>query len=171
VSLPGEAGSPPRLLIEGIPLFSAPQRPVPEPLAVLYAQLRESGDARRPAPWALLAASVEGEVRGAGLADREGRVAVMFPYPEPPRITLSSPPEARSEFHWQVELQAYYGVASPPAPGIPDLAAVLSQLELPRELVGSTLSPGAPLPALALEYRVPLTARTEASSYLLVSTA
>jgi hypothetical protein len=177
ISLPGEAGSPPQLMIERIPLFSTPQRLVPEPLAVVYAQLRESG-ADRAAAWALVSAGVDGDVRGLGLADSEGRVAVMFPYPEPPRMTLSSPPPARNDFRWQVELQAYYGVASPPvAPSeIPDLGLVLSQLDMPRDLLGSTLSPAMPLPALPLEYRVALSARTGAtptgpSSFLFVSTA
>jgi hypothetical protein len=177
IFLPGDAGSPPRLMIERIPLFSTPQRPVPEPLAVVYAQLRESG-AERAAAWALLTASIDGDVRGLGLADREGRVAVMFPYAEPPRSTLSSPPSARNDFRWLVGLEAYYDIGSPQvaAPEIPDLGLVLSQLAAPRELLGSTLSPTLPLPALPLEYRVPLSARTEAtptgaSSFLFVSTA
>lgn len=177
VALPGAAGSPPQLMIERIPLFSAPQRPVPEPLAVVYAQLRES-DADRAAAWALLTASIDGEVSGLGLADREGRIALMFPYPEPPRMTLGSPPAARNDFRWQVELAAHYDIASPQvAPSaIPDLGFVLSQLDTPRELLGSTLSPPQPLPALALEYRVPLSARTETtpegtSSFLFISTA
>jgi hypothetical protein len=176
IGLPGEAGSPPQLLVEKIPLFSAAQRPLPEPLAVVYAQLRESGT-DRAAAWALLTASIGGEVRGLGLADTEGRVAVMFPYPEPPRMALSSPPAARSEFHWQVELEAHCRVTSPPAapPEIADLGSVLSQLDLPpRALLGSTLSPPLPLSALPLEYRVALTARTQAtpagpSSFLFVS--
>ena len=168
IALPGATGSPPQLLLERIPLFSTAQRQLPEPLAVVYAQLRESADPDRPAAWALLAASVEGEARGLGLADAQGRVAVMFPYPEPPRIALSSPPAARSEFHWPVQLQAYYRVGSPPEapPEIPDLSDVLSQLDLPRELVGLTASP----PSLPLEYRVPLTARSASSSLLFVST-
>lgn len=177
ISLPGEAGSPPQLMIERIPLFSTPQRPVPEPLAVVYAQLRESG-ADRAAAWVLLTASIDGDVRGLGLADREGRIAVMFPYAEPPRSTLSSPPSARNDFRWQVGLEAYYNIGSPQvaAPEIPDLGFVLSQLDARRELLGSTLSPTLPLPALPLEYRVPLSARTEAtpagpSSFLFVSTA
>jgi len=177
ISLPGEAGSPPQLMIERIPLFSAPQRPLPEPLAVVYAQLRESG-ADRAAAWALVSASIDGEVRGLGLADGEGRVAVMFPYPEPPRIALSSPPAARNDFRWHVELEAFYHVGSAQVapPEIPDLGLVLSQLDMPRELLGSTLSPALPLSALPLEYRVPLSARTEAtpagpSSFLFVSTA
>lgn len=177
ISFPGQAGSPPQLLMERIPLFSAPGRPVPEPLATVYAQLRESG-ADRPAAWALLTASIDGEVRGVGLADQEGRIAVMFPYPEPPRMSLSSPPQARSEFHWQVGLAAYYRTGSPPAavPGIADLGLVLSQLELPpQDLLASTLSPAVPLSALPLEYRVALTARTAVtaygpSSFLFVST-
>ncbi len=176
VSLPGQPGSPPQFLIERIPLFSAPQRPLPEPLAVVYAQLREAGT-ERAAAWALASASIDGEVRGLGLADGEGRIAVMFPYPEPPRVTLSSPPTAHNDFHWQVALQAYYQAGSPPqaAAAIPDLGAVLAQLDAPRELLGSTLSPPAPLPELPLEYRVPLSARTGAtpagpSSFLFVST-
>ncbi len=177
ISLTGEGGSPPRLMIERIPLFSTPQRQVPEPLAVVYAQLRESG-ADRAAAWALVSASIDGEVRGLGLSDREGRIAVMFPYPEPPRVTLSSPPAARNDFRWQVELEAFYGIGSPQAaaPEIPDLGLVLSQLDISRDLLGSTLSPVLPLPALPLEYRVPLSARTDAtpsgpSSFLFVSTA
>ena len=165
ISLPGEAGSPPQLLIEKIPLFSTSHRPLPEPLAAVYAQLRES-DAERAAAWALVSASIDGEVRGLGLADGEGRIAVMFPYPEPPRVSLSSPPQARSDFHWRVQLQVYYRSASPPQtpPAIPDLGFLLSQLESPRDLLGSP-----PVPLLPLEYRVPLIARTGGSSFLFVS--
>jgi hypothetical protein len=160
VALPGEPGSPPRLLLERIPLFSAPARPVPAPLAVVRAQLREQG-AQGPAAWSLLAAAVDGEVRGLGMADAEGRVAVMFPYPEPPRMTLASPPEARNDFTWPVELTAYVPAApSPPGPPpeLPDLAEVLGALASPRAVVESLGSP--PAPPLRLSYRQELVART-----------
>jgi len=173
---PGDTGSPPLLLAEQIPLFPVASRPVPHPLAVVYAQLRELGSSRIPA-WSLLGVSIDGVMRGLGLADRQGRVAVMFPYPEPPRIPLASPPEARSDFRWTVKLSAFCATGSPAlapeAPEIPDLADVLAQLATPCEVIDSVLSPAA---SWRLDYRVPLTARTEGvspadASYLMLSTA
>ena len=158
VTLPGEAGSPPPLLIERVPLFSAPSRPLPEPLAVVYAQIREMGTGR-DAAWIVLTVAIDGVVRGVGLADASGRVAVMFPYPEPPRVSLASPPEARNDFTWQLALGAFWWSGSPPAavPPIPDLADVFASLSTPRTVIESTVSPAAPL---RLTYREALTART-----------
>ena len=172
IALPTEAGSPPSLLIERIPLFSAPSRPLPEPLAVVYAQLSEMGSGREMA-WCLLTVTIDGVVRGVGLADGRGRIAVMFPYPEPPRPSLASPPEAHEDFTWQLTLTAFAPVVSPatPAPAIPDLADVFGSLASPRTVVESMFSPGLPL---RLAYREALTARTAGSaaadaSLLLVS--
>jgi hypothetical protein len=143
----------------------------------VYAQLREQGSLRIPA-WAVLGVAIDGVVRGLGLADADGNVAVMFPYPEPPRVPLASPPEARSDFRWTVELTAYGppSLPSPPPPTlaqIPDLADVLAQLATPRTVVASVESPALPL---RLDYRVPLTARTAGlpaaeASYLLLAPA
>lgn len=173
-TLPGASPSPPQVLLDRIPLFSAPSRPTPEPLAVVRAQMREA-DSARVAAWALLGVEIGGESVGLGLADREGRVSVMFPYPEPPRTPLSSPPEARSDFRWIVALTAYAATSSPPAEvtEIPDLADVLAQLASPRAVVDGLASPA---PLRRLEYRVPMTARTEGqleadASWLLVSPA
>lgn len=177
VSLPGGAPSSPQVLVDRIPLFSAPSRPTPEPLAVVRAQMREA-DGGPVAAWALLGVEIDGEVVGLGMADREGRVAVHFPYPEPPRTPLASPPEARSDFRWTVGLTAYASSSSPPVPppdvpDIPDLAEVLAQLATPRAVVDGLVSPVSPR---RLEYRVPMTARTEGqpeadASWLLVSPA
>ncbi len=172
LALPGASGSPSSSLLAGIPLFSAPGRPVPEPLAVVYAQMRESSTGLSVA-WGLLEVRIDSRPCGLGLADDQGRVAVMFPYPEPPRMQLASPPEARNSFNWQVELRAFWSRPSPPlAPtAAADLGTVLDQLTEPRNVVASTLSPGA---SMSLSYRVPLTARTEGAavqdaSYLLVA--
>ena len=172
IALPTEEGSPPSWLLERVPLFSAPSRPVPEPLAVVYAQLRELGSGRAAA-WSLLGVGIDGRTRGLGLADSEGRVAVMFPYPEPPRMQLASPPEARNDFSWQLELTAFWSQASPalPVPAFADLGLVLEQLSQPRSVIESTLSPALPL---RLDYRVPVTARTagvppQDASYLFVA--
>jgi hypothetical protein len=157
VSLPSGPGSPP-LLVERVPLFSAPSRPVPEPLAVVYAQIRELGTGR-DAAWSLLTVMIDDVVRGVGLADAQGRVAVMFPYPEPPRMSLASPPEARNDFTWQLALTAFWGATSPAdaVPAAADLANVFASLSTPRTVIESTVSPALPF---RLTYREALTART-----------
>lgn len=168
---PADAGSPPQWLSTHIPLFSTASRPVPHPLAAVYAQLKEQAGSRVPA-WSLLGVSIGGEPCGLGLADQRGRVAVMFPYPEPPRMPLASPPQARNDFSWTVALQAYSDPAlARRSPDIPDLGEVLAQLALPRAVLASVLSPAG---SWRLEYRVPLTVRTEGlaaaeASYLMLS--
>lgn len=172
IALPTTPGSPPQLLLERIPLFSSPSRPVPEPLAVVYAQMRELGTETGLA-WGVLGVTIDGVTRGLGLADPLGRVAVMFPYPEPPRMSLASPPEPRNDFSWPLALTAF-GIPASPASAIPDLAdlaSVLASLAAPRTVVESTVSPAAPL---RLAYRQALTARTAGvptadASFLFVS--
>ena len=174
IVMPGSSGSPPQLMLERIPLFSAPGRPLPDALAVVYAQMREPVTAR-PAAWACLGVSIEGRRCGIGLADRQGRVAVMFPYPEPPRRALASPPEARSDFSWPAELEVFWSLPSPPtpAPEIADLTQVLAQLDAPGTVHDTVSSPAV---VRRLDYRVPLTARVmgaapQDASWLLVSAA
>jgi hypothetical protein len=165
-----EGGSPPQPMVGVVPLFSAAARPLPEPLGVVYAQLRLPANAG-PAAWALLAVAVDGRQRGLGLADDKGRVAVFFGYPDPPHQPLLSPPEPRNDFSWTVELTAYRDDGQP-ATAPPDLAQVLGQLAQPRQVLESLQSPARPL---RLDYRVPLTARTQgaegedASSLLLAA--
>jgi hypothetical protein len=172
VSLPNEPGSPPALLLERVPLFSAPTRPLPDPLAVVYAQLQELATGFAVA-WGLLTVAIDDNVRGVGLADAQGRIAVMFPYPEPPRLSLASPPEERNDFTWQLALTAFWQPASPPdrVPEIPDLADLFASLSAPRDVIESTVSPA---PPLRLAYREAFTARTAGAvgadaSLLLVS--
>jgi hypothetical protein len=172
-ALPGDPGSPPQLWRERVPLFSAPTRPVPDPLGVVHAQLREQGT-RRELAWALLAVAIDGRTCGLGLANEHGQVAVMFPYPEPPGRRLASPPELREDYDWQVELTAFVPhPSSPPGPvpEVADLAEVLAALDHPRAVVESLHSPAMPL---RLAYRQALTVRTAGApgvdaSYLLVS--
>ena len=172
VVLPVASGSPPQLMLERVPLFSAPSRPVPEPLAAVYGQLREFGSNREAAS-SVLGVAIDGVTRGLGLADDHGRVVVMFPYPEPPRMSLGSPPEARNDFAWEVALSAYWIPASParPIPAFADLAEVFASLAAPRSVIASTLPPA---PPLRLTYRQALVARTAGTagadaSFLFVS--
>lgn len=173
-ALPGSLASPPGMVIAGVPLFSAPSRALSEPLAVIRAELRELASGK-PAAWCLLAASIDATVRGIGLADAKGRVAIMFPYPERSRPSLSSPPPAVNDFRWNVELEVHY-LPEAEVPEVADLGHVVAQTGASRPLYGAIQSPPQPLPPLLLEYQVPLTARsTEGdggpSSYLYVGTA
>lgn len=158
IVLPGTPGSPPQLMLQRIPLFSAPSRGVPDAQAAVYAQMRGTSSGV-PAAWALLGVTIEGQRCGLGLADAQGRVAVIFPYPEPARRALASPPEARNDFSWPVELEVFWSQDSPPAPvpAIPDLSDVLAQLNTPGSVDDLISSPSA---SRRLAYRVPLTART-----------
>lgn len=172
--------SPPAPLLMQIPLFAAPSRPLPDPLAAVYAQLRDSTRSQLAAG-ALLAVHIEGRLHAIGLADLDGRVAVLFPYPEPPRRSLWSPPEARQDFSWPLTLEAFYAPPpSPPAASWPpspfvDLGTALQQLEQPRLVVASLRSPaGSPAGVFRLHYRSPVTARTEGAaaedaSFLLIA--
>ena len=144
---------------------------------MVRAQLVELGT-ERTASWCLLTASIDLVTCGIGLADQEGRIQLLFPYPPRPRPVLTSSPAANNDFRWSVELKAYYmprtmGASSP---AIPKLTDIVAQLGAPRALLQSIASPPAPLPALPLDYQVPLTVRTNTasgrpSSYLYVDPA
>ncbi len=120
----------------GIPLFSSPGRAVPAAMAVVRADLLDT-QSGAPAAWALLEARLHGRLIARGLADKAGRVALIFPYPDlqdsalvsPPDAALVSPPfagPALKEQRWIIELTARY---QPPteAPAKPDLQVVLAQ--------------------------------------------
>ncbi len=109
-----------------VPLFSAPNRPVPGAFAVVRAELREA-ETGRPAAWALTEVDVPGRNDPErGLADREGRVAVIFPYPEPDGAISGSPPSSSSLFDqaWTLPVRAFYTPEDPPA-DVPELCATL----------------------------------------------
>jgi hypothetical protein len=112
------------------------------------------------------------------MADQLGRVMILFPYPDRPRPALMSPPQPANDFRWDVALAAYYvpPPADAPVPAVADLAAVVEQMNAPRMLFASTLSPLQALPALPLRFGMPLTVRTELtgtgpSSYLFLNAA
>jgi hypothetical protein len=167
--------SPPLPGTVGVPLFSAPSRAVPGTLGVVRAELREAGT-ERPAAWALLAANVDGIPRGIGLADTEGRVLVLFPYPALSQRAAASPP-VPTAFRWIVELTAYYTPrpSGAPTPDLPDLSDLLLQLAAPRRPLASVGSPTLALGPLQLDDRVPLVVRSglapPLSPYLYIETA
>lgn len=145
----GPVSSSPPTPIESIPLYSSPVRSVPSGMAVVRADLWD-GSHNTAASWAVIEASLNDRVIARGIADEEGRIALIFPYPaprpfaisSPPASPLSSPPAASSlpltEQVWPIRLRALYTpvrpAASPPnlfetKPALPELRFTLSQPE------------------------------------------
>jgi hypothetical protein len=108
-----------------LPLYSAPTRPVPGGMAILRASLWDAlADA--PASWAILEARGAGQTTVRGMADRDGRIALIFPYPEPTPIADGQPVPPYTKQDWEINLFAAYAL-SEPARSIPDLSATLAQ--------------------------------------------
>ncbi len=111
-----------------LPLYSSPTRSVSGGMAVLRASLWDAV-ANAPASWALLEARLSGQPTVRGYADEAGRIALVFPYPEPPSFVQQSPPQPATPFtrqEWPVSIFASYKPQSP-APQLPDLNATLKQ--------------------------------------------
>ena len=139
-------GSPPSLT-RSIPLYSAPARTAPAGMAVVRADLWDPTRdiAGSEAASAVLELFDNNRFVARGLADQNGRVAVMFPYPapksfapsSPPGSPLGSPPRAAGpaliDQVWTFRVRALYAIQSPPEipsnDALPDLRAVLSQPE------------------------------------------
>jgi hypothetical protein len=116
-----------------VPLYSAPTRQVTAGMAVLRAELWNPIK-NEPAAWAVIEVKTAGPTAACGYADAAGRIAVIFPYPEPadfspppsggsPPIT-AGPPLTKQE--WTLSLHARYAALNP-APKIPDLCNTLMQ--------------------------------------------
>jgi hypothetical protein len=149
--------SPPTVMPDALPLFSSAGRMAPAPLAEVRCQLkRDDGEL---AAWALLTAAHGGSVRAIGQADDKGRVVLFFAYPERPRPSLATSPPAVTDFRWSIELAAYWSGLDPDV--APEFGAVMAQLDHPRTLFASTLSPPALLPSQLLSFGRPLVLRTE----------
>ncbi len=121
-----------------VTLFPTASRPVPAGMAVVRAELRtpvggrDGRPALGPASWALVQVHVGTLEPVRGLADREGRVAVIVPYPEPAAAPArpASPPytagPSLGDQEWPVRIDVFYAPVDP-APRVPDLCAVLAQ--------------------------------------------
>jgi hypothetical protein len=171
----------PATLIESIPLYSSPIRSVPSGMAVVRADLWDVSQ-DTAASWAVMEASLNGQVIARGIADAEGRIALIFPYPaprpfaisSPPAFPLSSPPTASSlpltEQVWPIRLRALYTparpVSSPPnpfptKPELPELRFTLSQ---PEATIWADAAFSEPLLEASLQYGRELVLQTKAST-------
>jgi hypothetical protein len=164
--------SPPDSRPPGIYLFSAPSRSVPIRLAVVRATLRRT-DTGGPAAFAAVfveqdhGGSPPDEPAGAwvGMADRDGSVQILFPYPPITFLPRSSPPgEGRplSEQTWPLRLRVAYAPAEldrPNGAGVPTLRSVFRQSSATLRTDASPPEDAADI-AITLRDRRPCIART-----------
>ncbi len=152
----------------GIPLYSAVTRTIPSGIAVIYAHVWDASN-DEPASWAMVEASFDGQLLTRGFADRQGRLALLFPYPEPLH-SISSPPDsppignrpALVDQAWPIQLRSFY-TSQHPTPEIPDLCQTLDQSSA---TLLSTLSPALPLADVTLHYGQELVVRSESQSFV-----
>lgn len=109
-----------------VPLFSAPARPRTPGLAAIYGVLAEKATGS-PAAFAVLEATV-GEATWAGVADKNGNIALLFPYPPLSAAVGGSGGLVNAE--WEVSLRVRYKppvIAAETSPDLPDLTMLLDQ--------------------------------------------
>lgn len=171
--LPDCPTSPPGAAEAGVNLYSTVLRPAPAGMGVVRAELRHAGSGE-PAAWAMLAAEHRGVILGRGVADAEGRVALIFACPEPERRRIQSPPEplspppgAAAAISWNIRLRAFHSPAVAASP-VPDYCALRRQ---PEVLVLGRLSPPEALPDITLNLGQPALAATAGKSVLMLAPA
>lgn len=181
--LPG--GSPPAPLSPpaGAPhrfyLFSAPTRPALPGMAAVRATLHEVGT-RTPAAHAIVEVQTDA-VRHLSVADAEGRVALVFPYPPlasplgtgSPLTASEAPLRAQT---WDLDVRVYYDpdvLDDPFDEGVPELRSILAQRQAPALVwpLPEDSAPGSPPDpafAAALRFGQPCVLRTEGLPVLLI---
>jgi hypothetical protein len=152
--------SPPDPPAAFVPLFSAAARAVPAGSAAVRADLWDPA-AGAPAAGAVLEVRPAGQPAARGVADDQGRVVVLLPYPPPalpfPALgsPLAGPAVPLAQQQWPVALRAAY---APPRPAPPrDLCATLRQ---PPADLWSGSSRLAPLTGATLRFGQDLVLRT-----------
>ena len=141
----GSISSSPPSAAKSIPLYSSPARPIPSGLAIVRADLWDptQGPLGAPAAAAVVELFDDDRFVARGIADQQGRVVVLFPYPAPKTFAPSSPPgsplgspptatgPALTEQVWTFRARALYAIQSPPQistdNSLPDLRAALAQ--------------------------------------------
>lgn len=153
-----------------VPLFAAVGRTGSGNQGVILATLRDGDDAT-PAAWAVVVAEARGRIAGVGVADVQGELSMLFPFPELERrpFIFGSPIEAplasRSGgalpvLATDVTLRVFHS-GLPKA--VPDFCQLMGQTE--RGLVGSR-SPSSGLGSVRLVLGRPLFLHSEGSRNL-----
>lgn len=148
LSTANEFPSPPSFTLRTAALFSSPARSIPGSLAVVRAQIFENGDT--PAAWTLVEVGttvLNRTVTAQGVADSQGRLALILPYPEPANVSIGSPasagPQLLSQQSWTLSFRAWHTFDPEPSDFL-DLDRVLNLLVRPPDALwdnGSSLIP------------------------------
>jgi len=159
----------------GVPLFSTAARSIPGGFGVIRAELHDIDEyddrthTYAPAAWAVLEAYYDGEFMARGVADQQGRLVLIFPYPEPINPPIVSPPgggrKALAAQQWPIDLIWRY---IPIAADIPHVCDVLSQSITTARL---TLSPPSNFTQTLAAYGVDNVLMTDHLSEVLISRA
>jgi hypothetical protein len=149
--------------VRGIPLFSAPNRPVPPGLGVVRAHLVSREDPQGPASWALVEARIGGVLAGRGLAGPSGEVLLLLPWPALPQAVGG--PHAVDAQTWPVRLSARWDPAFAGAAGPPELCDLLAQ---PVVRLLDRANSNVPLVERDLVFGAPLTVTTTDTPDLLL---
>ena len=181
----------PNKTISSIPLYSAPARKTPGGMAVVRAELRESRE--KAASFAVLEARFNSNLVARGIADREGRIVLIFPALAPENNPLASPNTdatrvSLADQKWELDFMLRYepkilapessDESSEVAP--PDLRLVLAQkkgklfanAEKNKSFTTAVLRVGRELVLRSLEAQTsPPSDETAFSSYLFVNPA
>jgi hypothetical protein len=154
-----------------VPLFSASTRSVPATAAIVRAELYDRS-LQGPAAWAVADARFNGRAIARGMSDRDGRLVLLFAYPEPqaswasPPIAVTSPAATPmvplAEQRWSIDIVVRYdrsllrrdvairGDRTAAIREAPDLCDALAQA--PSRLVGDAASPPFDLTEVTLRY-------------------
>ncbi len=125
----------PNKSVSSIPLYSAPSRPSLGAMAVIRAELRESIE--KAASFAVLEARFNAQLVARGIADREGRIVLMFPALSPPNNPIVSPPAnatriSLADQKWNLDFAIKYepGIFQTSPPTVETSEAILPDLRL-----------------------------------------
>ena len=140
----------------GFQLLTGPDRPRPGALAAVRGELAWAATGA-PVPWALVEVADPDGGLWRGLADAEGRFAVVLPWPALEEVTPGSPPVgpagALAGRSWPITLSVRATAAGLPAigpTGLPDYALLPVQPAEPVWPAPPDAAGAAPVPALAL---------------------
>jgi hypothetical protein len=173
-------GSPPTS-IASLPVYSSCTRIPPAGIAVVRADL---WDPSRNGHGAGAASAVielydDQQLVARGIADQQGRIAILFPYPSPRSFSPASPPGSAfgsppvatgpplTEQIWMLRVRAFYARAdqslsiSKDKDALPDLRSILSQ---PEAVLWADESRTEPLQETAVQYGQSLILKSRPSS-------
>lgn len=142
-----------------IPVFNATTRKVNGGVAVVRADLHNVVT-DQPASWAMVTGEIDGQDIVRGIADSDGKLILIFSYPEPQIIT--SPPSTVPG--WILKLRVFYSPIQP-VPDSPSLCSVLSQTQS-KFVTSNSIS--ADELNVDLEFKQEKTLRSGSMSHLLI---